>query len=505
MAYEKQTFKNGDVLTAEHMNAMGQGIADVSKHFAVSGGDTLTWDGNTEGLVCVGDVFYKIHDQVPMPDLANGLMVDTIDGVLPLELSEVSPGIIMSTEGVVIFISEEGVGVDTDGISFPEPGVYCVNIEGFHPKTIIIRGYTGFGKEVLKPDILPKALQFGDSPTGGDTLTWDGNTDGRYTTSLEILGQSLQICHISDAVPTKADVENNEGLVLKGSDGTSTGYDDLYVMMEDDGSGSISFAVFIIPHDGYEYEGDSTVTIAKKGTYVTLGDGASHFSSLTIPGYTGFPSTKKLDAKYLPEHLQFGDRLTEIVPETEIVGELDGETYTAGVEGTLAGDEETLIVTFDGVEYTCRANTDMGTAAFGNMKYAGGEDTGEPFLIFSMGYIAVMVENAEPHRVGIKAVTVQKLDGRYTENSFALYISPETVTNPYIYTDAALTTKATKADLYKILGKQNAQVCVVVGGVATLGLAPLIVDVVSGCITICDWRSVSPAYIRMGTAEYTPT
>ena len=43
---------------------------------AVVGGDTLTWDGNTEGLVNVLDQQFKVSDVVPvLSDFANGLTI----------------------------------------------------------------------------------------------------------------------------------------------------------------------------------------------------------------------------------------------------------------------------------------------------------------------------------------------------------------------------------------------------------------------------------------------
>lgn len=126
------------------------------------GVDTLTWDGNTEGLVSVANQFYKVSNAiVSMSDLANGCIVTVGDFIatLPSEaVTEIATGALMLVNGVALFISEEGIGVDLgDGLVFTEAGVYFLSDSDGFISSLTIPGYTGFAKEVLKPEILPRA------------------------------------------------------------------------------------------------------------------------------------------------------------------------------------------------------------------------------------------------------------------------------------------------------------------------------------------------------------
>lgn len=126
------------------------------------GVDTLTWDGNTEGLVSVANQFYKVSNAiVSMSDLANGCIIaidDIIAPVPPEMVEEIATGVIVLLGSAVLFISEEGVGVDLgDGLVFTEAGVYFLSDGDVFISSLTIPGYTGFAKEVLKPEILPRA------------------------------------------------------------------------------------------------------------------------------------------------------------------------------------------------------------------------------------------------------------------------------------------------------------------------------------------------------------
>lgn len=138
-----------------------------------------------------------------------------------------------------------------------------------------------------------KNKPFGDMPTGGDTLYWDGNTEG--------LVSSESFYKVSDAVPTMDDLANGAVLGISDSeifeipadaimDGTVDGFPcimigEVFVALEDETN-----------LDGFYFP--------QKGVYFACGDG-SYISSLTIPGYTGFPVTKKIEEKYLPEPTTF--------------------------------------------------------------------------------------------------------------------------------------------------------------------------------------------------------
>jgi hypothetical protein len=69
-------------------------------------------------------------------------------------------------------VSEEAVGVDVDGLVFPAIGVYLSIGENFYISSLTIPGYTGFTKEVLKKEVLPKATAVanaaGSTPTAAE-------------------------------------------------------------------------------------------------------------------------------------------------------------------------------------------------------------------------------------------------------------------------------------------------------------------------------------------------
>ena len=153
------------------------------------GGDTLTWDGDTTGLVSIdvfGTVYYKISSSAPsMDNFSNGVTVNlsagnsntySADGVMPF-----FDGVI-STEAMEFFvILENAVGVDNDGIVFQEAGVYLMHAgPGAYTESLTIPGYTGFGKEVIDPDYLPDSVKGG---SGGVVYVNFTTTDGNNYTS----------------------------------------------------------------------------------------------------------------------------------------------------------------------------------------------------------------------------------------------------------------------------------------------------------------------------------
>ena len=132
-----------------------------------------------------------------------------------------------------------------------------------------------------------------DKPFGevyGDTLTWDGNTEGRASIGDEFY-------KVSDVVITASDITNGCTLSIAASNtllGTET------AEVDDSTPGLLTMIV-----GSYQAISVTEEFCVQNG--VPGGAGIYfmvianvYVSALTIPGYTGFPSTKKLDAKYLP-------------------------------------------------------------------------------------------------------------------------------------------------------------------------------------------------------------
>lgn len=97
----------------------------------------ITWDGNTEGLVCVADTFYKVSDATPTSgELANGGSY-AIKSTTALSYEESGAfsaddfidygGLTFITPGgkmLATVVPESMVGVDVDGLIFHEKGLY---------------------------------------------------------------------------------------------------------------------------------------------------------------------------------------------------------------------------------------------------------------------------------------------------------------------------------------------------------------------------------------------
>ena len=129
-----------------------------------------------------------------------------------------------------------------------------------------------------------KNKPFGDSPTGGDTLYWDGNTEGL----VDVGGIG---CLVSDKLPTMSDLANGGVIVGTMFDGSTVSIQfTASEVIDVDGDGS-----FITINDAvnvFNHESIHGVALMKSKT--------GYISSFTINGYTGFPVTKKMEEKYLP-------------------------------------------------------------------------------------------------------------------------------------------------------------------------------------------------------------
>lgn len=131
--------------------------------------------------------------------------------------------------------------------------------------------------------------------TGGDTLTWDGSTEGRVSVQRGTTPYIL----VSEVVPTESDF--SRGVSALYSDGselsltldwfaTSAGA----LVDEDD-----TLKAFVAFADGAEAN-SYNVVFPQAGLYFPRREGREYITSLTISGYTGFVS-EKLNASSLPD------------------------------------------------------------------------------------------------------------------------------------------------------------------------------------------------------------
>lgn len=132
---------------------------------------------------------------------------------------------------------------------------------------------------------------FGEETTMGDTLTWDGNTDGLVSVDM---GDGSFLYKISDATPTLEEAQQGGTIIMNGeatvfaSDLVMSMNDKIYTICNMQGG-------LIVLEDNADFFG---VTIPHKGFYMMM----SCEFSITINGYNGFETKtiKPIDTKYLP-------------------------------------------------------------------------------------------------------------------------------------------------------------------------------------------------------------
>lgn len=345
-----------DEQKAQARTNIGAGTSDVTswnelqdKPVVMAGtSDTLTWDGNTEGRVWIEALkLAKVSDVILYgEELARATIRARFSE--EIEYAPETNNVDFPTDGVVMVmcsgilavltVSENMAGQELDGIAFPEAGTYLaygIDGDGFI-SSLTIPGYTGFGQEKIAPSHLYqpdwnqndetaadfiKNKPFGELPTGSDTLYWDGNREGL------VRANDYEQYLISESTPTMDDFANGaSNTKLDGDTETSTNLG-LNTSIYEVGDGAIVVGNSIVALKDGATVGDTIYP--KKGTYFTWIGNDCYTTSLTIPGYDGFPSSKLLDEKWLPKHNhQIGP-----IPVTTAGS---GAEYTVTVDGITA-------------------------------------------------------------------------------------------------------------------------------------------------------------------------
>lgn len=296
----------------------------------------ITWDGNTEGLVrAEGEMpLFKVSDVVLTDEQVKLVNVTLADFTYSMadewdtwvENGFVTEDIVMP-EGVA-FVRKDGA--EHMGMMFPEAGIYAFS-GGAYVHAITTTEPIEQTKVVTKKldaKYLPESHQFGTEVVEvyGDTLTWDGNTEGLTCVDVWVGGLYL----ISDCVPTQAECSGNvwveydkSGEIMEGHI-ARLGED----FLEDGFLADQNYGIFIVPNDNYT-SSVLGVTFPKKGTYFSslASDGESlRTISFTIEGYTDFKTVttivRKLDEKYLPDGVGGGIKYVTILED-------DNGNYTA--------------------------------------------------------------------------------------------------------------------------------------------------------------------------------
>ena len=318
--------------------------------------------------------------------------------------------VVLGNQGIMDDISY----TDEPFLMMAAQGMLCIYaIDGSTEQTIsIVTGQTVV--KTLDPKFLPSSLQFGETVVGGDTLTWDGNTDGL----VSVMGLFYKV---SDAVLTMSELAN--GVVLRGRmfDGQEMEMNCTAEMLS--GAHPVIMmpeaAGFFVAEDNASLDGG---VFPEKGVYLPYAAGVSFF--ITVPGYTGFETktVKPMDAKYLPDGVPYiAGGVVEVLPETTLTIESSAEGnigITEPLDLELSG---IYTVTWNGVDYKCIT---IDGALLGHpgevfLSNKGGDfDAGTVvFLIASFGGIDAM-DGSETVTLSIREgeETIKKMDSRCLPN-----------------------------------------------------------------------------------------
>lgn len=180
----------------------------------------------------------------------------------------------------------------------------------------------------------------------GDTLTWDGNIDGKPFIEID-LGEDgiMYLVKVSDAIPTIDDLSNGIIATVAG-----VGQQEVPTEAITAGDGYISVEAMVIisaPNTTIE---DMGLTFAETGIYLMSRD-SMYVSELTINGYTGFESTR-LKYEYLPVY-------NWEISEDELVAESTEKNYDVAYDTFVNGGTVIIATSFNSNPMYCRVLTAM--------------------------------------------------------------------------------------------------------------------------------------------------
>ena len=329
-------------------------------------GDTLTWDGNIEGLPNAMEMVFCVSDVVPtMEDLSLGgkatvkglgevsFAADTLqdmgDVVLAVGINELMPdgfmaAIIAKTDNAVLNMGEDMT------LTLPVKGIYHPREESeegvMYVSSFTINGYTGFESKTTK--LLDNKWLKPFETVYSNTLTWDGNLDGRTIINLSDGEDNIiYLVHLSDAVPTLEDLQNGGIFVLAlGEQQTTMPFSgDVFNDMGDCIALISDVASIVIAKvDNASMEG---VLLPHKGIYVIISSGENggiYIKGITINNYAGFGTTK-LKKEYLPNDSSKNSSFDVTFVDRMFNAESTGVTYEGATMSLTRNEILTLIAT----------------------------------------------------------------------------------------------------------------------------------------------------------------
>ena len=284
-------------------------------------GDTLTWDGNTDGYFCAESVedglsFYHISDKIPtVAELKAGGSISATVGEMESSMSfsendiresDNNKSLIIVKTAILIAYEDNLINGD---LQLGKKGIYFIKDDDMYISKFQINGYN-FGSDptikTLDLKYLPPSPQFGEFELpSSNTFNWAGDTEGRY--SVEFMG-AYELYHVSDEIPTYEQLSAGGNILIKSPKEIQTmSITEGTIQRNDDGVTIVNEMVYIANKDNVTM-GDCL--FEKKGIYFLYLGPDWRIIGLELNGYTfesGGNETKKLNMRYLPDALQFGD------------------------------------------------------------------------------------------------------------------------------------------------------------------------------------------------------
>lgn len=366
--------------------------------------DTLTWDGNIDGLECLSGAYYHVSNIYPsLSDIQYGCTASVSIGgsdnynLIVTDMSDDHgfEAYALALEGCPPSVLCFSQSFEYEGVMNPA-GIYFTNDPTWYTTSLTINNYTGFGEieiqtldEKFIPDTIARKTDigadweqkdelaldfiknkpFGEIITRGDTITWDGNIEGRTCVLLDIPDNNSKAgwCLMSDYVLTPDDFTEGfkDTYFFMGSErvGVISNQEDMgHHFLNDGVFWTGSGRTICVPYDNCEFEG---ILYPNKGIYFQFmiynGELLDYGSSLTIPGFDFADATiKTIDEKYLPDtiaHIEYVD--------AQLLEKMDSVNPTGTGSLSLNRKPETTI----GINSVAVGSY---TTASGDNSYAGG-------------------------------------------------------------------------------------------------------------------------------------
>ena len=179
----------------------------------------IEWDGNTDDMLCVADMFYLVSDEVLIDETIKNGVLTISDGTVS-KMSDfwatlekhgmVTNDYVMAPEGAAIFIRKPGISIQ--GIPFEQAGVYFDKTDNVYAESFVSRTET---TKTIDPEFLPEGYPYKES--NQTVIEWDGNVGD--------LGTAGEYVRVSEQIFS---VEELNGATVTMSDGTTVVINDAH-------------------------------------------------------------------------------------------------------------------------------------------------------------------------------------------------------------------------------------------------------------------------------------